>query len=64
MKIYEKGGTIMSKKAIWLIIAIVILVWPSVILYGIANIYWIIVAVLVYKLVKEIIRMIKDKDGR
>ena len=54
----------MSKKAIWLIIAIVILVWPSVILYGIANIYWIIVAVLVYKLVKEIIRMIKDKDGR
>ena len=64
MKIYDKGGTIMSKKAIWLIIAIVILVWPSVILYGIANIYWIIVAVLVYKLVKEIIRMIKDKDGR
>ena len=64
MKIYEKGGTIMSKKAIWLIIAIVILVCPSVILYGIANIYWIIVAVLVYKLVKEIIRMIKDKDSR
>ena len=53
----------MSKKAIWLIVAIVILVCPSVILYGIANIYWIIVAVLVYNLVKEIIRMIKDKDG-
>lgn len=54
----------MSTKAIWLIIAIVILVCPSVILYGVANIYWIILAVLVYKLVKEIIRIIKDKDGR
>lgn len=56
----------MSKKAIWLIIAITILVCPSVILYGIANIYWIVVAILVYKLVKEVIRMIKDKnsDGR
>ena len=53
----------MSKKAIWLIVAIVILVCPSVILYGITNIYWVIVAVLVYNLVKEIIRMIKDKDG-
>ena len=54
----------MSKKAIWLIIAIVVLVCPSVILYGITNIHWVIVAVLVYNLVKEIIRMTKDKDGR
>lgn len=53
----------MSRKALWLIIAIAILVCPGIILYGIANIYWIVLAILVYKLVKEVIRMIKDKNS-